>query len=434
MSSTGLSTKNAPSPRVVLPHYAFGAVAFLASSILLFAAAENLSMSFVGPKVLGLTHLMILGWVTMIIFGALYQLVPVVMEVKLYSEKLAFTSFFTMVIGLILMVTHFWFKYIALGRLIEIGGTLVIVSVILFVFNILRSASKTVNKTIENSFIIASVIWLLITVLFGIFIIVNTSVNILPRTNIELLKIHALIGLIGWFMMLIIGVGSTLLPMFFISHKLNRNLLRYSFVLVNTGLMATSAALYLNLNGIYVALTSLIILLGMFSFVKYNFDSFQKRLRKKLDIGMKISVFSFALLFLAIVFGFSSSFGSMLGLNVQSKLMLGFGASLIFGFFTALILGQMYKTLPFIVWLKKYQAKVGKYKTPMPASLYSEKIANIHFYTFTIAIIGLLAGILAASVVVIKISSIAMIITALLYNFNTFKIIFHKDISEPLKK
>ncbi len=434
MSSVGLSTKNAPSPLVVLPHYAIGALAFLASAILLFPAAENLSMGFVGPKVLGLTHLMILGWVTTIIFGALYQLVPVVMEVKLYSEKLAYFSFATLTIGMIMMVINFWFKYIALGRLIEIGGTLVILSVIVFVFNIIKSALKTKNKTIENSFIIASVLWLLVTVLVGIFIIVNSAVNLVPRSNIDLLKIHALIGLVGWFMMLIIGVGSTLLPMFFISHKLNRNLLKYSFALVNIGLITTITALYLNLSSTILAFSSLIILVGMASFVKYNFDSYSKRLRKKLDVGMKISVFSFFLLFLSIILGFGSSLGSYLGHAIQNKLILGFGISLIFGFFTSLILGQMYKTLPFIVWLKKYQAKVGKYKTPMPASLYSEKIANLHYYTFIVAIIILLAGVFSSSSIIIKVSAIAMTITALLYNYNTFKIILHKDISEPLNK
>ena len=84
--NAGLSTKNAPSPSVVLPHYAAGAIFFLIASILLLFASEDLTRSYIGSKVLGITHILILGWITVIIFGALYQLIPVVMEVKLFSE------------------------------------------------------------------------------------------------------------------------------------------------------------------------------------------------------------------------------------------------------------------------------------------------------------------------------------------------------------
>ncbi|MCD6557168.1 MAG: hypothetical protein J7K64_08250, partial [Bacteroidales bacterium] len=91
----GLSTKNAPSPSVVLPHYAAGAIFFIIASVLLIFASHDLANTYIGPKILGLTHIMVLGWVTIIIFGALYQLIPVVMEVKLFSEPLAHISFYS---------------------------------------------------------------------------------------------------------------------------------------------------------------------------------------------------------------------------------------------------------------------------------------------------------------------------------------------------
>ena len=51
-----------------------------------------------------------------------------------------------------------------------------------------------------------------------------------------------------------------------------------------------------------------------------------------------------------------------------------YGMSILLGFITSLILGQAYKTLPFIIWLQRYQKLVGKVKTPLPKDLYSEKI------------------------------------------------------------
>ena len=100
---------------------------------------------------------------------------------------------------------------------------------------------------------------------------------------------------------------------------------------------------------------------------------------------------------------------------------------------TSLILGQMYKTLPFIVWLKLYQDKVGKFKIPMPAHIYSEKVANLHYYTFLVAIFSLLIGIFMKESIIMQISAGAFLITAFLYSYNTFMILFHKEKLEPLE-
>jgi len=428
----GLSTKNAPSPSVVLPHYAIGAVFFIIASIMMFFVASDLANSYIGPKVLSMAHVVILGWVTIIIFGALYQLIPVVMEIKLYSETLAHISLYTIVPGLILLVYSFWNSYIGETLYMQIGGTLIFISIILFLVNTFMSALKTEQKTIENTFIVTSAGWLTLTVLIGIFITMNAALNFIPKSNIDLLKIHVQIGIIGWFMMLVIGVSSTLLPMFFIAHKLNRKLLKLSYYFSNAGLIALIITLYLDINAWSKMISGIILLAGILLFVRYNYDAYKKRLRKKLDIGMKLSVFSFILLFLALVFGILSVLNLEILKDFNTSFNTAYGVSLILGFLTSLILGQMYKTLPFIVWLKFYSDKVGKFKIPMPAHIYSEKVADWHYYSFIIAIFSLLIGIFAKESIIIQISAGAFLITALLYAYNTFMILFHKEDLKPL--
>jgi len=434
MSAGGLSTKNAPSPNVVLPHYALGAVAFIIASVLLFFAANDLSISYLGPKVLSIVHILILGWVTMIIFGALYQLIPVVMEIKLYSEGLAYASLVSLTIGTILMTWGFWDTYTAPTIIKHIGGTFLILSVLFFVYNVLMSARKTVNKTIENKFIVTSAFWLLATVLFGIFILFNVSYQWTSTSSMDLLKIHVLMGMVGWFMLLIIGVASTLMPMFFIAHQLNKKCLDRSYILVNIGLVAGIVLLYLFPNTAWISIFGLPIFMGMAMFFKYNLSAYKKRLRKKLDIGMKLSVLAFIIFVVAVILGISTIIISDIYSDFNSKIYLAFGASLLFGFFTILILGQMYKTLPFIVWLQKYQDKVGKFTIPLPNDLYSEKVADAHYYTVAIAIISLLTGLLLSQVIIIQIGAAFFVLTGLLYAYNTFMIILHKEDLKPLKK
>jgi len=80
-----IASQNAPSPKVVLPHYIFGGLVLLVVTMLIIYHPDAFVQHFFNPELLAITHLLVLGWITMVIFGALYQLLPVIMEVKLYS-------------------------------------------------------------------------------------------------------------------------------------------------------------------------------------------------------------------------------------------------------------------------------------------------------------------------------------------------------------
>jgi len=69
----GVASNNAPSPRVVIPHFIFGGFILLVISLLIVAFPTIFTQHFINPKLLSITHLAVLGWVTMVIFGALYN-------------------------------------------------------------------------------------------------------------------------------------------------------------------------------------------------------------------------------------------------------------------------------------------------------------------------------------------------------------------------
>ncbi len=422
----GLSTKNAPSPKVILPYFAFGALSFLVATVVLFVATPDLSKFFLSPKLLTLTHLLVLGWITMIIFGALYQLIPVVMEVKLFSEKLAIISFFFFGVGLITLSVSFWTFNFGRSVGLETGGCLVIIAVILFSVNTLMSSAKSNRKNIENTFIVTAIIWLLITVTFGILLVLNFAFHFIPVSHIQLLKLHAHIGFVGWFLMLVIGVASKLMPMFLIVHKLPIKLLKYAYFFINVGLIMLSVGFYFSIGTWFILVSALLIFVGILMFLRFIYVAFTKRIRKKLDVGMKLSATAFILLGLSLVAGVIALVNPYGSGGFQARIEIAYGVLIVLGFLSALVLGQTYKTLPFIIWLQKYQSKVGKTKVPLPQELYSDKIAHYHLYTFLSGIILLVVGILLNLIYVIRFGAVLMIVTAALYNYNVFKIIFHK--------
>ena len=424
---TGLSTKNAPSPWVVLPHYAFGALAFLAACILLFFTSPDLLQHYLSPRLFTLTHILVLGWITMVIFGALYQLIPVVMEVRLYSEKLAITTFVLFGAGLITLSVSFWTFIFGRSIGLEAGGYMIVVAILLFTINIILSALKTERKTIENTFIITSILWLLLAVIIGIIMVLNFAFQFISVSHLQLLKMHAHIGFIGWFLLLVVGVASKLMPMFLIVHGLPRKLLNYAFFLINIGLLMLSVGYYIFPEIWLLALSGLLVIAGIIAFLRFNYVAFSKRIRKKLDVGLKMSATAFIMLGISVILGVIAVISPDFTATFQIKIEITYGVLIVLGFLSSLVLGQTYKTLPFIIWLKKYQSKVGKTKVPLPMELYSDKIAHYHFYTFVAGIIILVAGILISGVVLIKIGAVLLVITAVLYNYNVFKIILHKE-------
>jgi hypothetical protein len=164
-------------------------------------------------------------------------------------------------------------------------------------------------------------------------------------------------------------------------------------------------------------------------FLIFIYDSYKKKLRR-LDTGMKHSMLSFLYLilpvFLSLIIAFSKNPGSV----ITNKAIFLYGLSAFFAFFTNLILGQAFKTIPFIVWLHTYQNLVGKVKTPMPRELYSEKLASIQFYIFHLMLICLISGILFSNIHFVRAGGFLMVITSVIFSINIFKVIFHKTRTE----
>jgi hypothetical protein len=85
-----------------------------------------------------------------------------------------------------------------------------------------------------------------------------------------------------------------------------------------------------------------------------------------------------------------------------------------------------FKTLPFIVWNKVYHDKAGLGKTPNPKELFSDKIFLWMGIFYLTGFVLFASGVLLANEIILKIASVFLLITAILYNGNVWKAITHK--------
>ena len=163
----------------------------------------------------------------------------------------------------------------------------------------------------------------------------------------------------------------------------------------------------------------------------FLYEAFQQRMRKDHEPGMQLSFVAVVLMVLPVGLVFLVNKEGLMSEQLMQHLYLVYGISIFMGFISALILGQTYKTLPFIIWMHKYEEHVGRFKTPLPKDLYSHKIATAQNYCYLAGLFLLLAGVLFGQKAFISTGGILLLITALLFVFNVGKILFHQISLQP---
>jgi len=408
--------------RVVLPFYFYAAISFLVANILLLLHTNITDVNYFNPYTLAITHAMALGWGTMIIFGASHQLLPVLVEGKLDSNTLAYLTFSFAAIGIPILIYGFY--VFNTGYILQAGATLINVAVIFYLINVFSSSFKSKKRNVHAWYIVAATLWLFSTTFFGLLLVFNFTQNILPQNSVSYLSIHAHLGLIGWFLLMVIGVGSRLIPMFLISKYTNDKVLWIIFILINTSLISFIIFKTLQLNTYFYYFSIEMSLIAIILFANHCKKAHKIRIRKNVDEQMKTSLISVLQMILPIVVLIIIL--SILPNHHQDKIVLLYGFCILFGWITAIILGMTFKTLPFIVWNKVYHKKAHAGKTPAPKELFSEKIYHLMLLIYLIGFIAFIVGIIFTNQLIVKIGAAALLIAAILYVINTSKVFLHK--------
>ena len=412
--------------KVVLPFYIYAAISFFIATIFLFTSSEAFSVHYFHPHILALTHTLALGWGTMIILGASHQLVPVLIEGELYSEKLAYLTFILAAIGIPLLVYGFF--VFNMGAPAKWGGRFVLLAILTYLINMAASISKSKNENIHAVFVFTATLWLFFTAFLGLMLVYNFTTSLLPNDSLHYLPLHAHAGIIGWFLLLVIGVASRLIPMFLISKYTNVRLLWFIYLLINAALLSYLIIFYAFSQKELSLFPTILILIAVALFIYYCFQSYKQRLRKQVDEQMKISLLSIFMLLLPIILLFIIIALLFLVSGEKLNLILCYGFLIFFGWLTAIILGMTFKTLPFIIWNKVYHHRSALGKTPNPKDLFNHSVFRIMSIAYLLGFILFACGILISSLILLKIGAMSLITTSVLYNWNVIKIINHKAV------
>ncbi len=362
-----ISREFAPPFKLIAPFFIAGVSFYIISIISLMFF--NIDYDYLSMSIAGWIHLFLLGYVMMIIFGAMAQLVPVVLETGHFSVDFYYVIFPLLLIGTIIMVFGFWFNPI----LLSFGGILVLAAMIIFAIEVFLTIKKTDLNTLTVKTVKVSNIFLLFGILSGFLMALTISgfmgVNV---ENVLKAHVYAVVG--GYVIITIMGISLILLPMFGLAHGFDEKSINRAFKLIIYGVISVFIGAFLN----FKVLEHLGYILSFASIILYMYQIFliyKTKVRKELDIWMKSVYFSYFSLVAAWIFGF------LYLLSTDYRPLLYSAVWFLFvGFFGFLINGHLYKIVPFLVWFHRYSPLVGKKKVPMLHEMYPKKQAEFEFW------------------------------------------------------
>ena len=379
----------APPFKLIAPYFIIGVIFYLISSILTLSINPS-ELSIHSPDLLSWTHMFLLGFVMMIIFGAMAQLIPVTLEVGHFSVEFYYIIYPLLLVGTIFMALGFSLN----SSLLPYGGILVLLSMFIFITEIFLTMKKVSNFSNVTKSILVSNLFLLVGVIIGIIMALTYAGQL--NTNIEeLLKAHVFSVVFGYIFITIMALSLVLLPMFGLSHNFSQKPLNNAVILMTISVVLV---IFSSLFSISI-IDKIAYLLSIISLIIYFYQVYliyKTRARKENDIYIISLFFSFACFLISIILGFLYIF-------TNYEPLLFTAAWLLFsGFIAYVIIGHLYKIVPFLVWFEKFSPLVGKQKVPMLADMVPVKDANYQFVFGAVGVVISALGLLFMSDEVFK--------------------------------
>jgi hypothetical protein len=394
-------------PALGLPFRYFAAsLVFLALFSLLLPFNGDLFLgAFRTPGLLALVHILTLGWITTTILGAAFQLVPVALQVGLYSERLPNVLLPIYLAGLVTLLIGLWqfqtawiiagaslLLLVGLGYLVLMAGTL----------------ARVRHWDVVAAHVAASVCFAVLIPVLGLLLAINSHTGLLGLAYMASLKTHLLLALFGYVSLLILGVSYKLVGMFTLAEDLLPERLAWAeLALVLAGLVGLTLAFYLPSWRWLGWLGGTALLAGVGQFVYILSVLYRKRRRWLFDINTPFTQTGAALFSLTLV---AAGLGLAGWLPTPPTFWLAVGWLLILGWVGQIIVGQMYKITPFLTWLHRYADLVGLEQVPGLDDLYNRRLAlagygfwNAGVLVGTAAILGGWAWLMTAAAVALSI-------------------------------
>ena len=357
----------------------------LAAAVMLWQGPSMFAARWSAPA-LAVTHLITLGFMTMVMAGAMMQMLPVLAGAPVPRPKLVAAIVHPLLaIGTLLLAGGFLF---ALPHLLQWAVGLLGIGLTLFFGTMLVTLSRVQNP---NATIVA--MWLA-SIAFGITIALGLTLGYshgwgasLPHQSLR--DLHPAWGLLGWTGLLVIGVAYQIVPMFQMTPNyprwLTRSLTAGAFAVLALWSMAQWQS---TPEWVWLRVASVCLLVGAFGvFAAITLDLQRRRRRRLPDVTLEFWRAGMAFLLAAALLWLSRQLPE-LAFGQSDVLM---GVLVIAGAAVSFISGMLYKIMPFLTWFHLQALPATGKAMPNMKAILPEK-AQRRQLRLHLASVGLLIG------------------------------------------
>lgn len=366
--------------KLMKPYFLLSSSFYLLSMIWLFFI--NPHANILESYIIGWAHLYMLGFVMMSIFSAMAQLGSIVAETKHFHVNIFKYVWIFLTIGLTLMLLGF---YNNVAYLLY-GGVFISTAMSIYAIEFLLTLKKASRKTAITKAMKMSNLFLLLGIISGLIMACgfNGCININPHT---IIKAHIFGLVVGFVILLIMGISIILIPMFGMAKRISDNEFSKSFITLSiaVSIMLISPIFFTSI------LEKLSYFLTIAAFIIYLYQLYKmlhSRTKVIHDIwarSMYVGFISFIISFVLLTFYLFNDDETILKLGMWI---------LFIGFFGFLIIGNFYKIIPFLVWFQIYSPLLEERDVPMLHDLLPNRLANLQWLFSTLGIITSSFGII----------------------------------------
>ena len=344
---------------------------------------------------LGIVHLVTLGWITFSIFGAIYIVGPLALRSDMPAQRADYLAYGLAAVGVAGMVGHFWIQqYTGMAWSASTVGCAVLYMTVRIVRGVWRSG---IQPAVRLHIVLACAnIWLAGSL--GILIAWDKTAHFLPGFVLANVFAHAHVAALGWATMMVVGVGYRLLPMTFPSKMPTGRSIYASAILLEIGVLGLLSTLLF--RSPWAAAFGVIVVAGLAAFGAHVVWMLRHRVSKPAgarqpDFGILHAAGAAACLVAAAAIGLSIAVLPMSPATLRAAA--AYGVLGLVGFLAQMVMAMEARLLPMVTWFWAYARSGYRVPPPSPHDMRDRWLQALVFAGWTIAVPALAAGMAAES-------------------------------------
>jgi hypothetical protein len=409
-------------PRALpLVYFAAGHVALIFALAILALDPGSVAGFFFHPRMFVVVHLITLGWISTAILGATYVVGPMALRMDVRVTPLDWVACILVLLGAAGVISHFWIgEYSGVGY----SGIVLAVAFGLVSWRQLTSLSGAKSPLPVRVHVGLAHGNLLLAATLGTLLAFNKESSFLPGSHLTDVFGHVHLAGVGWAVLMVVGVGYRLLPMYLPAQPPSGARLWLSALLLEVGVLGMAAS-YL-FQAALARWFAVVLVLGLLSF----FSGIVWMLRNRVpappalhrpDLGMLLVLQS--LLYLLVCGGI----GLFLAFAEEWHLgwIMAYGVFGLLGFLSQIVLGIAMRLFPMFAWTRGWAGSGHAVLPPKPFEMPLRPLQYAVFVLWTAGVPLLAWGLAQDDLTLIRIAGGALLVAVVLSVVNSLRVLRH---------